>query len=127
MTRRGAGHQPFGGSEYYLSKIRAMRGGFYTNHATPEISSSNVNQSEHIDLYGLTASLSHFTRNTSVTLGAGYTFGEGQAQIIGNSTRAGRGIQRLDDLPLLVVFVLRNTPTNAAIRGLRPFLYSPIP
>ena len=76
------------GSEYYLSKNWATRAGFYTNYAnTPEISSSGVNQNEHIDLYGLTASVSHFTRNTSVILGAGYTFGEGQAQIIGNSTR----------------------------------------
>jgi long-chain fatty acid transport protein len=72
------------GSEYYLSKNWAMRAGFYTNFAnTPQLSDSGVNQNEHIDLYGLTGSVSHFTRNTSVTLGAGYTFGKGKAQIIG--------------------------------------------
>jgi long-chain fatty acid transport protein len=76
------------GTEYYLSKNWAMRGGFYTNYAnTPELNSSSANQREHIDLYGLTGSVSHFTRNTSVTLGAGYTFGDGQAQIISNSSR----------------------------------------
>jgi long-chain fatty acid transport protein len=74
------------GSEYYFSKNWATRAGFYTNYAnTPELSSTGVNQNEHIDLYGVTGSVSHFTRNTSVTLGAGYTLGEGKAQIIGNS------------------------------------------
>ena len=31
--------------------------------------------------------MSHFTRNTSVTLGGGYTYGAGKAQIVSNSTR----------------------------------------
>ncbi len=74
------------GTEYYLSKNWAMRGGAYTNYAnTPKITSGSVNQSEHIDLYGGTLSVSHFTRNTAVTLGAGYTFGEGKAQIKGGT------------------------------------------
>jgi long-chain fatty acid transport protein len=76
------------GAEYYFSRNWAMRTGFFTDYAnTPEISSGSINQNEHIDLYGGTLSLSHFTRNTSVTLGGGYTFGSGDAQIIGNDTR----------------------------------------
>ncbi len=67
------------GAEYYLSKNWAMRGGFFTDYAnSPTISANNVNQAEHIDLYGGTLSISHFTRNTSVTLGGGYTYGNRQ-------------------------------------------------
>jgi hypothetical protein len=36
-------------------------------------------------MYGVTASISHFTRNTSVTLGGGLTYGTGESQIIGGS------------------------------------------
>ncbi len=76
------------GAEYYFSSSWALRGGFYTDYAnTPQISSGGLNQQEHIDLYGGTLSLSHFTRNTAVTLGGGYTSGDGKAQIISNSTK----------------------------------------
>jgi long-subunit fatty acid transport protein len=76
------------GAEYYLTRNWATRGGFFTNSAnTPPIVSGGINQNEHIDLYGGTLSLSHFTRNTAVTLGAGYAFGEGETQIIAESTK----------------------------------------
>jgi long-subunit fatty acid transport protein len=75
------------GAEYYLTKYWAARTGFYTDFSnTPKIVEGGVNQAEHIDIYGLTASLSHFTRNTSVTLGGGLTYGKGQAQIIRDNT-----------------------------------------
>jgi long-chain fatty acid transport protein len=75
------------GTEYYLTRNWAMRAGLYTDYAnTPEVQSGGVNQNEHIDLYGGTLSMSHFTRNTSVTLGGGLTYGSGKAQIIGNRT-----------------------------------------
>ncbi len=75
------------GTEYYLTKVWAMRAGFFTDYAnTPKISAGVAGQNEHIDLYGGTLSLSHFTRNTSVTLGGGYTYGSGKAQIIGGRT-----------------------------------------
>ncbi len=74
------------GTEYYLDRNWALRGGFFTDYAnTPKLKSGTTNQNEHIDLYGLTTSISHFTRNTSVTLGGGYTTGNGKAQIIGGS------------------------------------------
>ncbi|MGE5808494.1 MAG: OmpP1/FadL family transporter [Nitrospirota bacterium] len=75
------------GTEYYITKNWAARAGFYTDFAnTPKIVEGGINQAEHIDNYGVTASISHFTRNTSVTLGTGFTYGTGQAQIIGDST-----------------------------------------
>lgn len=75
------------GTEYYFTRNWAMRAGFYTDYAnTPEVQSGGVNQAEHIDLYGGTASISHFTRNTSVTLGGGLTYGTGKAQIISDAT-----------------------------------------
>jgi long-chain fatty acid transport protein len=75
------------GTEYYLSKNWAVRGGAFTNFAnTPKVRTGGVNQSEHIDLYGGTVSISSFTRNSSVTLGAGLTYGSGEAQVISDST-----------------------------------------
>jgi long-subunit fatty acid transport protein len=76
------------GAEYYVSKNWAVRGGFFTDYAnTPTISANNASQPEHIDLYGETLSISHFTRNTSVTLGGGYTYGTGKAQILSGSSK----------------------------------------
>ncbi len=74
------------GTEYYFNKNWAMRAGFFTDYSnTPKISPGVAGQNEHIDLYGGTLSISHFNRNTSVTLGSGYTTGEGKAQITGTS------------------------------------------
>lgn len=75
------------GAEYYFTRNWAVRGGFFTDFAnTPKVSSVRMNQLEHIDLYGGTLSISRFTRNTAVTLGGGYTFGDGKAQEVDNST-----------------------------------------
>jgi hypothetical protein len=46
-----------------------------------------MNQNEHVDLFGGTLSMSHFTRNTAVTLATGYAYGEGKTQVIGGSTK----------------------------------------
>ncbi|HUL01099.1 MAG TPA: hypothetical protein VLX29_09605, partial [Nitrospirota bacterium] len=71
----------------YFTKNWAMRAGFYTDKSnTPNVEAGAVNQSEHIDLYGGTLSISNFSRNTSVTLGGGITAGKGSAQIINGST-----------------------------------------
>jgi long-chain fatty acid transport protein len=75
------------GAEYYITRNWAVRGGLFTDYAnTPKVSSGRINQLEHIDLYGGTISISRFTRNTAVTLGGGYTYGDGKAQIISDST-----------------------------------------
>jgi long-chain fatty acid transport protein len=75
------------GAEYYLSRSWAVRAGIFTDMAnTPEIDSSLTGQPEKIDLYGVSASISNFSRNTSITFGGSLTTGSGKAQIISDST-----------------------------------------
>ena len=63
-----------------------MRGGLYTNNAnTPEVSNTSMGQPEHIDYVGSAASVSHFMRNSSITLGVNYSMGDGKGQIVGGS------------------------------------------
>jgi len=69
------------GTEYYLNDRIAMRGGFFTNMAnTPKLSSGKTDQLEHIDMYGITFSISQFTRSSSLSLGGSYSLGTGEAQ-----------------------------------------------
>lgn len=80
------------GIEYYLSKTWAVRGGVFTDFAnTPELASSGpafqAGQFEHIDLYGGSLSLSHFSRNTSISAGATYKYGSGKSQIEGGGAQ----------------------------------------
>lgn len=71
------------GTEYYYTKNWAVRGGVFTDMAnTAEVQSGRQNQDEHLNLYGVTASITNFTRNTSVTLGGSYSMGRGKAQVI---------------------------------------------
>jgi len=70
------------GSEYFLDKNWAVRGGLFTNMAnTPELDPTRFNQEEKVDLYGMSLSISNFTRNTSVSFGGAVTTGSGKAQI----------------------------------------------
>jgi long-chain fatty acid transport protein len=70
------------GAEYYFSNNWALRGGVFTNNAnTPSISRGS-NQPEHVDMFGVSASLSRFTRNSSLTVGFAHSSGEGDAQIV---------------------------------------------
>jgi long-chain fatty acid transport protein len=69
------------GAEYYPSERIALRGGLFTNMAnTPDLSSGRANQPENIDMYGLSLSISHFSRSSSLTFGGSYSFGKGEAQ-----------------------------------------------
>ena len=64
-----------------------MRGGFYTNMAnTPEVESGVSGQDEHVDIYGITGSISRFTRSSAMTFGVNYAYGKGDAQPVGGST-----------------------------------------
>jgi long-chain fatty acid transport protein len=73
------------GTEYYFNKEWAIRGGVFTNRAnTPDLDPAQLNQREHMDLYGTSLSLSRFTRNTSVSLGGIVSYGTGKAQIARN-------------------------------------------
>ena len=72
------------GAEYYWNSQNAIRAGFYSNNAaTPELKTSGVSyqQAEHVDLLGIAASYSTFTRNTSLTFGFNYSWGQGEAQL----------------------------------------------
>lgn len=70
------------GAEYYPSATIAFRGGLFTNMAnTPSLTSGVSDQLEHIDMYGVSLSVSHFTRSSSLTLGGSYSYGAGKAQV----------------------------------------------
>jgi long-chain fatty acid transport protein len=78
------------GAEYYMNERYAVRGGVYTDFANTEKVKNDgltANQPEHIDLYGATLSLTRYTRSTSTTLGVGYAYGNGDAQIVANSPK----------------------------------------
>lgn len=81
------------GGEYYLTDTLALRAGAYSNAAnSPKLQSGLTSQAEHVDLYGLSASITRFARSSSLSLGLSYSFGSGQAQVIDGST----AIQALD-------------------------------
>jgi long-chain fatty acid transport protein len=82
------------GAEYYMTPSLALRGGIFSNHAsTPKLKSGKTGQSEHVNLYGLSLSLSHFGRNSSVTLGGSYSYGTGEAQVV-------EGITNIQDVTM---------------------------
>lgn len=79
------------GVEYYLNKNWAMRGGLFTDFSnTPKLVDSGPafdgGQFEHIDLYGGSLTVSHFSRNTSISGGGSYKFGTGRSQVQGGGT-----------------------------------------
>lgn len=81
------------GTEYFLDRSWAVRGGLYSDMAnTPKLDPTRSNQDEKIDLYGMSLSVSNFSRNTSVTLGGSLTMGSGKAQILSGSNE----IQNID-------------------------------
>jgi long-chain fatty acid transport protein len=74
------------GAEYYLKESLSLRAGLFTDMAnTPALSASEMNQSEHIDIYGATLSLSYFHQHASITLGGSYAMGQGEAQVVADS------------------------------------------
>lgn len=75
------------GTEYYFTDSLAVRAGFFTDKTnTPSVSSSKVNQPEHIDIYGASLSFTTFHKRSSITLGMSYGFGKGEAQVVADST-----------------------------------------
>lgn len=70
------------GAEYYWTPRYAVRGGFFTSNAnTPELTTDKTDQEPHIDTYGLTASLSRFSQDSSITFGVMFNGGEGESQL----------------------------------------------
>jgi len=77
----------FVGMEYYFSENVAVRAGLYSDYSnTASLSTNRANQSEHVDIYGSTISLTYFRGTAGITLGFLYGFGKGDAQIVSNST-----------------------------------------
>jgi hypothetical protein len=52
---------------------------------TPNLSESETNQPEHVDMYGLSLSMSYFKHNASISLGTSYALGHGEAQVVADS------------------------------------------
>lgn len=72
------------GAEYYFNKNWAVRLGLFSDFAnTPKIVNDTTEQYEHIDLFGESLTLSHFTKNTSLTCGGSYKSGSGKAKVNG--------------------------------------------
>lgn len=74
------------GAEYYINKNWAVRSGLFTDFAnTPKVVSGGINQKEHIDMFGGSMTVSHFTKNTSISCGGSYKYGSGKSQIEGGN------------------------------------------
>ena len=74
------------GMEWYFSPKTALRMGVFTQNAnTLEVVAGGQNQNEHLDLVGLSASLTRFSRNSSITGGFTINYGEGEAQVFSNN------------------------------------------
>lgn len=81
------------GAEYFLNRNWALRGGLFTDFAsTPDIRNDTSEQPEHVDLYGGSLTVSHFTKNTSISCGGSYKIGSGKSKINGGAN----GIQDVD-------------------------------
>jgi len=76
------------GLEYYTSSSLALRTGIYSNYAnTPGLNEGSATpQNEHINYYGLTASISSVTRSSTITLGLVHSIGSGKAQVVSGSS-----------------------------------------
>ncbi|MDH4273557.1 MAG: hypothetical protein OEW08_00815 [Gammaproteobacteria bacterium] len=74
------------GIEYYFLGNYALRSGLFTNFSnSPDTTAGRLGQSDHVNLYGFTFSLSNFTRSSSLTGGFSFSTGEGHAQVVADS------------------------------------------
>ncbi|WP_320826693.1 OmpP1/FadL family transporter [Reinekea sp.] len=75
------------GLEWYWSPQWAVRGGAYTAFAsTPEVITGQTGQEGHIDIYGLTTSITRFNKGSAISLGLIGNYGSGSSQIVADST-----------------------------------------
>jgi len=75
------------GAEYYVSGGWALRSGFFSNLAnTPVLKTTKSSQLEKIDFFGLSLSVTRFTRSTSLSFGMTQQFGAGKAQVVSGSS-----------------------------------------
>ena len=96
---RNAVHNWAVGMEYYISPHWPVRCGVFSDYSfAPPIDPDKFNQLEHIDYYGGSLSLSWAQKNSSVTIGAVYQLGSGEAQKISPRTEDGKTIQDVQDV-----------------------------
>jgi hypothetical protein len=70
------------GAEYYFTRNWALRGGLFSNRSnSPDVKGLPNEQTEKIDVYGVSLSLTRFIKSTSFTAGGIYSYGSGKAQI----------------------------------------------
>jgi long-subunit fatty acid transport protein len=84
------------GAEYYLNSQWAVRSGLYSNYAnTPELRTTGVSgiQPEHVDMYGLSVSISHFLRSSSLSFGFTFMNGNGKAQLFSPDSSGNTSLQ----------------------------------
>jgi len=75
------------GLEWYWSPQWALRGGVYSAFAsTPEVIKGQTNQEGHVDIYGLTTSVTRFNKGSAISLGLMGNYGSGSSQIVLDST-----------------------------------------
>lgn len=75
------------GTEYYFSERFAGRAGLFTDMAnTPSLSTNQTDQPEHVDIYGVSLSITSYQKRSGITLGMMYSLGKGDAQVVANST-----------------------------------------
>ncbi|MFT5504610.1 MAG: long-subunit fatty acid transport protein [Gammaproteobacteria bacterium] len=74
------------GIEYYMAQNWALRGGLFTNRSnSASIKSGQTNQDEHIDLNGVSVSMTRFSKESSFSFGISTMSGSGEAQVIANN------------------------------------------
>lgn len=74
------------GMEWYFLPTAALRMGLFSQNAnTAEVMAGGTNQNEHLDLVGLSASLTKFSGNSAITAGFAVNQGSGEAQVFANN------------------------------------------
>jgi long-subunit fatty acid transport protein len=75
------------GVEWYWAPQWALRTGLYTAFAsTPEVDRNRSGQEEHVDIYGVTSSITRFNEGSAISLGLMGNYGEGSSQMVEGST-----------------------------------------
>lgn len=75
------------GMEWYFTPKAALRMGLFSQNAnTAEVVAGGTNQKEHLDTVGLSASLTSFSRNSSITAGLTLNQGDGEVQLFSDNT-----------------------------------------
>ena len=93
------------GVEYYINAGWAIRGGYYTNLSnTPDIDSTGINQADHVDLTGISLSLTKFSKTSSVSIGYSGSRGSGEAQVIAGSNAIQDLNQEIDAIYLSTTY-----------------------